>query len=319
MTQTVFNRRIFFIGLVILMWALALLPTLSHTRAQEPVPTATTTPIPQPLPTTVLQQEGVTLELYFPNIPQGGLGLVHVYGEGLAGARARFLNELTDFYPTNGGYYGLLAVSMEQGARDYELSLFVWFDDGRRATINTEVEVTLGSFIRQDFAVPPERAYLIDPQVERGEFARLESIFEPFTEDKYWVDGGFALPLNSEFTSPFGAYRMLNSTVQTRHTGWDLRAATGTPVSAMASGEVAFAGLLDIRGNYVVIDHGYGLYSGYAHLSQIHVTRGQSIVKGQIIGVSGNTGRSNGPHLHWEINLNGQWVDSQQFITMWLP
>ena len=68
-----------------------------------------------------------------------------------------------------------------------------------------------------------------------------------------------------------------------------------------------------------MIDHGYGVYSGYAHFSQIHVTRGQTITAGQVLGMSGNTGRSSGAHLHWEMVVNGEWVDSLAFIEMWMP
>ena len=88
---------------------------------------------------------------------------------------------------------------------------------------------------------------------------------------------------------------------------------------ASGGGTVAFAGRLEIRGNIVVIDHGYGIFSTYCHLSQIHVTRGQTIDKGQIIGVTGDTGRSSGPHFHWEVAVNGDFVDSTQFIQTWLP
>ena len=91
------------------------------------------------------------------------------------------------------------------------------------------------------------------------------------------------------------------------------------PVMASTGGKVAFAGHMDIRGNIVIIDHGYGIFSTYCHLSQIHVTRGQTIVKGQIIGVTGDTGRSSGPHFHWEIAVNGNFVDSIQFAQSWLP
>jgi murein DD-endopeptidase MepM/ murein hydrolase activator NlpD len=76
---------------------------------------------------------------------------------------------------------------------------------------------------------------------------------------------------------------------------------------------------MDIRGNFVAVDHGYGIYSTYSHLSMIHVTRGQQVVKGQIIGLTGDTGRSSGPHFHWEMAVNGEFVDSVQFTETWLP
>jgi murein DD-endopeptidase MepM/ murein hydrolase activator NlpD len=87
----------------------------------------------------------------------------------------------------------------------------------------------------------------------------------------------------------------------------------------MAAGRVAFAGQMDIRGNYVIIDHGYGVYSGFAHMSQIHVTRGQQVTRGQVIGMTGNTGRSNGAHAHWEMTVNGEWIDPVDFLLTWIP
>lgn len=308
------QRRVWLVLILVLISGL-----LPVAVAQETTPEATA--IPKPAPTTVLSSEaGITLELYFSEIKQGGLGLAHVLGGDLSDVRARFFNQMVEFFPIDGdGFYGLLSVNMEQSPRDYPLSVFAAFADGRRASLDVQVKVVSGEFTRQDYAVPPDRAYLIDPQVEREEFAKLESVFSSPTLERLWDENGFALPVNSEFTSPFGAFRTLNETVQTRHTGWDLRATIGTPVMAMAAGKVAFAGLLEIRGNYVVIDHGYGLYSGYAHLSQIHVTRGQTISKAQIIGLSGNTGRSTGPHLHWEISVNDNWIDNVQFMNTWLP
>ena len=76
---------------------------------------------------------------------------------------------------------------------------------------------------------------------------------------------------------------------------------------------------MDIRGNIVVINHGMGVFSTYNHFSQVHVTRGQTIAAGQVLGVVGNTGRTSGPHFHWEIAVNGNFVDAIQFMQMWKP
>ena len=80
-----------------------------------------------------------------------------------------------------------------------------------------------------------------------------------------------------------------------------------------------FADALAIRGNYVLINHGLGIYSGYAHFSELHAQAGQQVAAGQIIGLSGNSGRSSAPHLHWEIALRGRWVDGLAFLDLWLP
>jgi hypothetical protein len=305
-----------------------LLCAVSLTSAQEATPEATTpqlvptaTPLPRPLPASSITQERATLEFYFPSIPQGDVGVLHVSGEGMAGARARFQNELTDFFPVEGdGYYGLLSVSMEQNPRTYDLDIFVWYDDETRQTINTQVEVVMGRFLRAEVTIPPDKAYLVDPEIERDELARMEGIFSAYTLAKSWDNTGFQLPIpGGELTSAFGDFRTFNESVQTRHTGWDIRATLGQPVMATADGTVAFTGLMQIRGNLVVVDHGYGVFSTYSHFSQIHVTRGQTITQGQVLGLVGNTGRTSGPHFHWEVAVNGHYVNAVDFMNTWLP
>lgn len=310
--------------LLILMLALGL-----QINAQDSTPSPTPTPSPAPVqvvaPTerppaiTTLTQEGVTLELYFDTLKQGRVGLLQLVGDGISEARLRFINQESMFFQIeNDGWYGLLAVDMDQNPRsNYELTVIVGRSNGAPITFTTTFSVELGGFIRESINVPQDRAYLIDPEIERLEFARMGAIFENYTQEKLW--NGFQYPINSVLTSPFGVFRTFNASVETRHTGWDLRATTGTPVMAMASGRVAFAGLLDIRGNHIIVDHGYGIYSGYSHLSQVHVTAGQSVQQGQIIGVSGNTGRSGGAHLHWELTINGMWIDVRDFMATWLP
>lgn len=285
---------------------------------------ATPAPLPtrmaQPAPSSRVRIDNATLELYFETMPQGTTGLLHISGENVTGARARFINQLVDFYPIEGdGFYSLISVNMEQSPRRYPLDVFVTFTDGTRAPINAEIEVVLGNFIRQDVAIPQDKAVLLNTDVERNELARLESIFSRTTLERRWDSTGLQMPILSALTSPFGAFRTFNETLNTRHTGWDIRTTLGTPIMATAAGQVVYAGLMDIRGSYVVVDHGYGMFSGYAHLSQTHVTRGQSVAKGQVIGMTGENGRTSGPHFHWEMAVNGEWVDSVQLLQMWMP
>lgn len=98
------------------------------------------------------------------------------------------------------------------------------------------------------------------------------------------------------------------------HTGVDIGAPMGAPVAAAASGTVAFAGWSGGYGNFIVIDHGDGLATAYAHLSRIGVSRGQFVSQGQIIGNVGSTGLSTGPHLHFEVRVNGSPVDPMQYF-----
>jgi len=98
------------------------------------------------------------------------------------------------------------------------------------------------------------------------------------------------------------------------HTGQDIEAPIGAPVIAGARGEVSFVGWQNGYGQLVVIDHGGGLSTRYGHLSHIDVDLGQAVSRGQLIGKVGSTGRSTGPHLHYEVRINDQPVNPLQYL-----
>ena len=101
---------------------------------------------------------------------------------------------------------------------------------------------------------------------------------------------------------------MFNGQPRSPHSGADLRAGTGTPILAANRGRVVLAKELFFSGNAVYIDHGYGLYTTYLHLSRIDVAVGDMVERGQQIGLAGATGRVTGPHLHWGVRLLDQLV-----------
>ncbi len=276
----------------------------------------------RPRPITAFSDEEIIIDYYFDRLPQGHTGLVQVHTtdeRALSQVQAIVFGRPVPFFAVEGeGFYGLIAVNMEQAPRDYPISFDVAFEDGEQRTVETTLKVSLGQFISQDVFIPEDRLYLVDAVMERNEFARIESVIANGIPEPLWR-GPWVYPTQGRRASPFGVFRTFNESVPARHTGWDMNVPLGTPIQAMGAGRVAFAGQLDIRGNYVLIDHGGGVFSGYAHMSQVHVTRGQTVSQGQIIGVVGSTGRSSGPHMHWEIIVNGQWVDSYQFIEMWMP
>jgi murein DD-endopeptidase MepM/ murein hydrolase activator NlpD len=120
------------------------------------------------------------------------------------------------------------------------------------------------------------------------------------------------LPLRSNVNSPFGP-RMSPWTGQPEfHAGVDLAAGAGTAVTATVAGVVKFAGASDSYGQNIVLEHGAGVESRYGHLQKISVVRGQRVERGQLIGLSGNTGRSTAPHLHYEVLVNGRPVDPRR-------
>jgi murein DD-endopeptidase MepM/ murein hydrolase activator NlpD len=119
---------------------------------------------------------------------------------------------------------------------------------------------------------------------------------------------GFVWPVSAPITSPFG-WRWGRM-----HEGIDLGAAEGTPIAAAAAGTVVYAGWLEGYGNLTVIDHGGGLATAYGHQSRIVVSAGEQVSQGEIIGYVGSTGHSTGPHLHFEVRVDGQPVDPLGYL-----
>jgi murein DD-endopeptidase MepM/ murein hydrolase activator NlpD len=117
-----------------------------------------------------------------------------------------------------------------------------------------------------------------------------------------------------EFTSGFGVRTDPFLGRPAMHTGLDFRASMGDPVRATANGKVVSAGWAGGYGRMVEIDHGNGLSTRYGHMSEIHVKVGDQIKIGQVIGAVGSTGRSTGPHLHYETRIDGEAVDPQKFL-----
>jgi murein DD-endopeptidase MepM/ murein hydrolase activator NlpD len=119
----------------------------------------------------------------------------------------------------------------------------------------------------------------------------------------------FVRPVPGEPTSTFGKRRFFNDKPRSPHPGLDLRAPTGTPVKASGAGVVATAQDLYYSGNTVIIDHGGGLFTIYAHLSEIEVSVGDELAAGVSVGKSGATGRVTGPHLHWGAKIGNRPFD----------
>jgi len=121
-------------------------------------------------------------------------------------------------------------------------------------------------------------------------------------------------PINGTISSPFGIRHHPVTGVKTHHTGLDIRAPIGTSVRATADGIVSFSGWSGGSGHIVVIEHGYGFSTAYAHNKENFVKVGQTVKKGQQIAASGSTGMSTGPHLHYEVWKSSKQIDPQQFL-----
>ena len=129
------------------------------------------------------------------------------------------------------------------------------------------------------------------------------------------TDLDFIIPAEGRMSGNFGLRRFFNGQARSPHAGLDVAVARDTPVHASASGKVLAVDDYFFNGKTIFIDHGNGLITMYCHLDQSNVQTGDSINKGQKIGLSGQSGRATGPHLHWSVILNGAMVDPALFIT----
>lgn len=124
----------------------------------------------------------------------------------------------------------------------------------------------------------------------------------------------FELPIHSELTSIYGSRRVFNKKKQTQHLGTDFRAAVGEPIKSANAGRVVVARDLFFTGNTVTIDHGLGIFTIYGHLSKINTVEGEMVPQGAVIGLAGATGRVTGPHLHWGVKIEGEFVDGHSLV-----
>ena len=161
----------------------------------------------------------------------------------------------------------------------------------------------------------------IDPANTKPEDDLIKQTTSPATPDKMW-DGIFKLPVDEPYCikSWFGNRRSYNGGPYNYfHTGLDFGVCVDLNILAPAPGVVVFSGPLTVRGNATIINHGWGIYTGYWHQEKSLVKVGDRVETGQVIGVIGGTGRVTGPHLHWEVWVNGIQVEPQEWLDRAFP
>lgn len=135
--------------------------------------------------------------------------------------------------------------------------------------------------------------------------------------DTVMMGDTFRYPVEQKtITSPYGTRRVFNGQLRSYHGGLDLRAYEGTPLYAAQSGVVKLAQNLFYSGNHVLIEHGMGIHTGYSHMSRLYVKTGDEVSRGQLLGLSGATGRVTAAHLHWTVNVDGVGVSPLQFTEI---
>ena len=216
-----------------------------------------------------------------------------------------------------GVYCGLVGVPISKKPQKAVIELEWAAPDGRQHRETVALQIIEGNYKKEALKVAPKHVSPSPRDLQRikAEKKEIRSIYASSSATRLWY-GPFFKPLTGNTTSVFGTQRLFNGELQSYHRGTDFRAKVGTPVYASNFGIVRLAKNLFYSGNIVIVDHGKGIFTNYAHLSKINVRAGQHIARGDQIGLSGATGRVSGPHLHWGVKINNAYVDPLQFLTV---
>ena len=211
----------------------------------------------------------------------------------------------------------LVGIDLEVEPGDHPVTVRATGAGGAVAAAVYPLAVEPKQFATRRLSVEPR---YVDPPpevVERilRERDELAALFPVSTAVRHWRSG-FLRPVPGPANSAFGRRSIFNGQPRSPHSGADFRAAAGTPIKAPNDGVVVLAADLYFSGNVVIIDHGWGLYSYFAHLSEIGVTEGDRVSRGAVVGSVGATGRVTGAHLHWTVRLNDARVDPLSLLEL---
>ena len=304
-------------------WTLASLNKLSATWRALPgdilySPTGTGEGNVLGLPSAFLSAEIEPLPLV-----QGGTQVIRAEVQEGVSLSGKLVDMPLHFFPTDAGQVALqgIYVLLEPGV--YPLLIEATLPDGSRQSFGQMVLVNEGDYLSED--IPLNDPSTLDPAVTEPELQNIVALTTPSSPTRYW-NGIFASPAVDPtcVSSRYGTrrtYRVVNSDIQVPgfHSGLDFCGGEGLQIFAPAPGRVVFAAPLTVRGNATIIDHGWGVYSGIWHQSQMLVNVGDLVEEGQVIGVVGGTGRATGAHLHWEVWVNGIQVNPLDWLNQAYP
>jgi murein DD-endopeptidase MepM/ murein hydrolase activator NlpD len=254
------------------------------------------------------QPSTASIELSSPEVPDGSLIRMTLHlpvSSSTAKPIARFEEEEAPFYPMpelgEGAFEALVAVPHNHKPGDAEIRVKIAEQPDQVVAFRiVDAHYPSETLKVNERKVNPRKKDMIRISKEQAE---LNAIYHDVHFEKQWK-GPFVLPIDSKITSNYGTKRLYNGQLKNFHNGLDLKAAIGTPIYAAAPGIVVMAKNLFFTGNTVLVDHGYGIVTIYAHMSKLKVKKGQKVETHQLLGLAGNTGRVTGPHLHWSASIN---------------
>ena len=214
-------------------------------------------------------------------------------------------------FPLSAEHRALLSLDMEAKPGGVVLRVQVEPPDGERELLTQTFTVTKRAYQEEQIALPKGKVEL-DPEASARAARETAAITATYQRrgGRVGYENGFRMPAEGRFSGVFGSRRVLNGKPRKPHNGVDIAAPQGTPVLAIASGEVALVGRdYFFTGKTLVLDHGDGVLSLYAHLESMAVQPGEWVAGGSVIGTIGMTGRATGPHLHWGVMVRHDRVD----------
>jgi murein DD-endopeptidase MepM/ murein hydrolase activator NlpD len=215
----------------------------------------------------------------------------------------------------------LAGVDIETTPGHYPLAIEIDPTESTHRTLHQELDITEAPYEKVPLTVPDK---FVEPNAAALKIIAADKIVKDkafaYSSPKPAWTSNFLPPLRvAPMTDSFGSQRIFNGKLASVHRGLDYHAKTGTPVSAINSGRVVLAKPLYFEGGCVVIDHGLGLMSVYMHLSKIEVKVGTKVHRGQLIALSGASGRATGPHLHLGVRWQGSYLDPAKLFKIQLP
>lgn len=258
-----------------------------------------------------------------PSINNAQTALIFLEDENISKAKLTLLDEKNpiniNFYKNpfkQNSFYALLALSYYKKAKDYKI-IVSYFKNNKKTFKSLKLKVKDGKYKSEIINVSKSKFKPNKKLQERvkQEYKQAIKIYKTVDKNIYW-NSDFIYPINSKITSDFGVKRVYNNILKSYHSGTDFRAKIGTNILASNSGIVKIAQDRFYSGKSLVIDHGRGVYTCYFHLSKINFKVGDFIKKGEVLGLSGDTGRVTGPHLHFSFRINSLLVDPLQAIEI---
>lgn len=214
-------------------------------------------------------------------------------------------------------WWGLIGLDLEVKPGEHFLQLEAFEQGDLIGKKEYKLEIKKKDFPIRRLTVPKRFVNPAEEALERirQESRRVSALFAKTDPERRWA-GAFQRPTKGPPTSSFGKRSILNGQPRSPHSGTDFQAAKGTPVKAPNSGKVVLADDLYYAGNTIILDHGQGLYSYFAHLQNFEVRQDDLVSKGEVIGRVGATGRVTGPHLHWSLRLRKSRVDPLSLMAV---